>query len=174
MQLVTSRLILRDFLASDFSALRDLESRSETYHFENANPSEETTRLQLEKMLVHQNETSRKYYRLGITIPPQDVVIGRIALVLTNDAIREWEIGWAIHPDLWGNGYATEAARKMISFAFDELDAHRIIAISHASNRASVRVMEKLSMQQDGLLRETRWWHKNWHDELVWSILDRE
>jgi len=174
MQLTTPRLILRDFRESDFDALRAIEAHPDTYYFEDFNPSEETTRLQLEKMLAHQNESSRKYYRLGIMIPPQDVVIGRISLVLTNEAIREWEIGWAIHPDEWGKGFAVEAARGMLDFAFEKLDAHRIIAISHASNKASIRVMEKLSMMHEGHLRETRQWHGGWSDEVIYSILDHE
>jgi len=174
MQLSTSRLVLRDFLVSDFDALRALEAHSDTYYFENANPSEETTRMQLEKMIEHQNISPRQYYRLAITIHTQDEVLGRISLVLSSEAAREWEIGWAIHPNGWGKGYATEAARCMMDFAFNELGAHRIIAISHASNMASVRVMEKLSMKIDGFLRETRWWHDAWHNELIYSILDRE
>lgn len=174
MQLTTPRLIIRDFRESDFNALRAIEAHPDTYFFEDFDPSEETTRLQLEKMLAHQNETSRKYYRLGITIPPQDVVMGRISLVLTNEAIREWEIGWANHPDEWGKGFAVEAARGMLGFAFEKLGAHRIIAISHAANKASIRVIEKLAMTREGHLRETRQWHDGWSDEVMYSILDHE
>ena len=174
MQLITSRLILRDFLATDFNSLRELEAHPDTYYFEQANPSEETTRVQLEKMMEHQGITPRRYYRLAITIPPKDDVIGRITLAHINEAIREWEFGWAIHPQEWGKGYATEAASRMMEFAFKELGVHRIIAMCHELNKASVRVMERLSMQQEGLLRETRWWHEDWHNELVYSILDHE
>jgi len=174
MQLITPHLILRDFLAKDFDVLRALEAHPDTYHFEEANPSEETTRIQLEKMLVHQNESPRKYYRLAITVPPQDVVMGRISLVLMNEAIREWEIGWAIHPQEWGKGFATEAAQCMLDFAFRDLGAHRIIASCHADNTASVRVMEKLAMTKEGHLRNTLRWHGTWSDELIFSILDRE
>lgn len=174
MQLTTQRLILRDFRESDFDALRALEAHPSTYHYEETNPSEEVTRLQLEKMIEQQNETQRKYYRFGITIPPQDVVKGRIALVHTNHSICEWEIGWAIHPDEWGKGLATEAARSMLGFAFEKLDAHRVIAVSHASNQVSIRIMEKLSMTREGHLRETRQWHGAWSDDVIYSILDRE
>jgi len=174
MQLNTPRLILRDFRASDFDSLRALEAHPDTYRYEQASPSEETTRMQLEKILAHQKEGHRKYYRLAITLNSDEELIGRLSLVRLNDAIREWEIGWAIHPREWGKAYATEAAWHMLDFAFKELDAHRVTAICHASNTASVRVMEKLTMHRDGHLREIRWWHEGWHDELVYSILDRE
>jgi RimJ/RimL family protein N-acetyltransferase len=62
----------------------------------------------------------------------------------------------------------------MLDFAFGELGVHRVTAFCHVLNRASVRVMEKLSMRRDGRLRETRWWHDSWCDEFVYAILDRD
>lgn len=174
MQLITPRLLLRDFRLNDFDALRTLEAHPETYRYEGPNPSEEKTRLQLEKILEQNEESPRQYYRLAVTLPPHDIVMGRISLVLLNDTIREWEIGWAMHPQEWGKGYTPEAARRLLDFAFDELGAHRVTAFCHALNTASVRVMEKLSMHKDGRLRETRWWHDNWSDEFVYAILERD
>ena len=55
-----------------------------------------------------------------------------------------------------------------------ELKAHRVVAFSHAENIASLRVMRKLGMQQEGLLRETRLWQNRWSDEVVYAILDHE
>ena len=109
-----------------------------------------------------------------MTLRPDDEVRGRVTLTLVNESIREWEIGWAIHSDLWGKGIATEAARRVLEFAFVELRSHRIVAFSYAQNVASTRVMEKLGMQRDGCLRETRSWQGGWADEAVFSILERE
>lgn len=97
-----------------------------------------------------------------------------MTLALMNDSIQEWEIGWAVHPAEWGKGIAVEAARRLMEFAFVELHAHRIVAFCHAQNAASLRVMEKLGMQKDGHLRETRRWQGRWADETVFSILERE
>ena len=94
--------------------------------------------------------------------------------MLINESIREWEIGWAIHPAQWGKGFATEAAHRMLEFAFSDLQAHRVVAFSHAENTASIQVMKKLNMRQEGSLRETRPWKNGWSDEVVYSILDRE
>lgn len=174
MVLSTPRLFLRDFRPGDYDALCELESQPETYCYEGPNPSPEKTRQRLEKTLAQNNENPRMYYRLAITLPQHDLLIGRVSLVLLNDAIREWEIGWAIHPREWGKGYASEAARQLLGFAFEELKAHRVSAFCHVLNTASVRVMEKLSMQRDGLLRGTRWWREAWHDEFVYSILEKD
>lgn len=174
MELTTPRLILRDFRSSDWAALREIESRQETYYYESVSPSVEKTDAYLQQAQLDALQSPRTRYRLAVTIRPQDQMRGRVTLGLINDSIREWEIGWAIHPAEWGKGIATQAARRMLDFGFTELRAHRVVAFSHVHNAASLRVMQKLGMQKEGLLRETRPWGNGWSDEVVCSILDWE
>ncbi|MFZ5859057.1 MAG: GNAT family N-acetyltransferase [Chloroflexota bacterium] len=174
MELVTSRLTLRDFRENDFALFRELESHPKTYRFESTRPDNESTQTYLELARADALQTPRVRYCFAATIHPDDEVRGRVTLTLVNESIREWEIGWTIHPDLWGQGFATEAAHRLLEFAFLELDAHRVVAFSHAQNAASLRVMGKLGMQREGLLRETRQWQGGWADEVVFSILERE
>ncbi len=147
MRLLTPRLILREFCETDFGSFRELEARPETYHYETTSPSEERTREYLQKAQRDALQPQRTRYRLAVTIQPCDDVRGRITLALLNDSIREWEVGWAMHPQDWGRGIATEAAKCLLEFAFAELQAHRVVAFSHAENAASLRMMEKLGMQ---------------------------
>lgn len=174
MELITARLKLREFSEMDFTALREIDSRAEMHTFEREQPGIGETRQSLETYLNEAMEFPRTTYRLAITIQPNDTVRGVFKLARQWEAIREWEVGWAIHPDEWGKGYATEAARQMMDWGFRELNIHRIVAFCHVSNSASVRVMEKLGMRQDGVLRETRWLHGEWWDEYVYAILDKE
>ncbi len=174
MRLLTPRLILREFCEADFGPFRELETRPETYHYEMSSPSEERTREYLQKAQQDVLQSQRIRYRFAVTIQPWDDVRGRVTLALLNDSIREWEIGWAIHPQDWGKGIATEVAQRLLGFAFADLHAHRVVAFAHAENAASLRIMEKLGMQRDGQLRETRRWKGQWSDEVVYSILDRE
>lgn len=174
MKLVTPRLILREFRENDFGAFLELEGHPETYCYETAAPSEAQTREYLSKAQQDALQSPRVRYRFAVTFPPCDDVCGRATLALLNDSIREWEIGWAIHPAKWGRGFATEAAHRLLDLAFVDLHAHRVVAFSHAENTASLRIMEKLGMQQDGRLRETRLWKDRWADEVVYSILDHE
>jgi len=174
MELLTPRLTLREFRETDFASFRELEAHPATYHYESACPDETATRKYLENALADARQTPRTRYRFAVTIRPAEEVRGRVTLALLNDSIREWEIGWAIHPDEWGKGFAVEAAQRLLEFAFTDLGAHRVVAFSHAQNTASLRVMQELGMQQDGLLRETRSWRGAWSDEVVFSILERE
>ncbi len=75
---------------------------------------------------------------------------------------RDVEILYGIDPPLWGRGYATEAARALIDWAFRETELTRIFAGADAPNRASFRVLEKLGMRYDGTrptpAGETAYW----------------
>jgi ribosomal-protein-alanine N-acetyltransferase len=61
------------------------------------------------------------------------------------------EICWALSPKFWGNGYATEAAKAAINWAFRDTGVHRLISLIHPDNRQSeavaLRLGEKLREQ---------------------------
>jgi RimJ/RimL family protein N-acetyltransferase len=59
----------------------------------------------------------------------------------------EIEIGWRLHPDAWGHGYATEAGHAALAAAWNDLEAHRIIAIIDPANAPSLAVATRLGMR---------------------------
>jgi RimJ/RimL family protein N-acetyltransferase len=59
------------------------------------------------------------------------------------------EVGWRLHPEVWGQGYATEAGHAWIGYAFDRLGAERVISVADVPNRRSRAVMERLGMRLD-------------------------
>ncbi len=59
------------------------------------------------------------------------------------------EVGWAVLPPYWGNGYATEAGRASVDWAFDHLGAREVISVTLPHNAASRRVMEKVGLRYD-------------------------
>jgi len=64
------------------------------------------------------------------------------------------ELGFDITQDYWGEGYATEVARALIEFAWQHMHLNRLQADVMQGNRASMRVLEKLGFQREGLLRQ--------------------
>jgi RimJ/RimL family protein N-acetyltransferase len=60
------------------------------------------------------------------------------------------EVGWSLHPDAWGQGYATEGARAAIGFAFDELGWDEVIHCIDPANTASQRVALALGSRLRG------------------------
>jgi RimJ/RimL family protein N-acetyltransferase len=62
----------------------------------------------------------------------------------------EVEIGYRLLPDAWGYGFATEGARALASYGFEDVDLERIIGVTHRDNAASQRVLTKVGMQDQG------------------------
>lgn len=88
---------------------------------------------------------------------------------------RVAEIGYAIARRLWGQGLATAAARLVIAATFESYaDLSRVRAKVDPRNVASVRVMEKLGMKREGLLRSDRLCRGELTDELTYGLLRSE
>lgn len=79
-------------------------------------------------------------------------LLGAISLDL-NRPMRRAELGYWVGVEHQRKGYATEAARRLVRFAFEALDLRRVFARHLARNPASGRVMEKLGMAKEGVLR---------------------
>jgi RimJ/RimL family protein N-acetyltransferase len=91
------------------------------------------------------------------------------------DERRGWaNLGYWIHPDQQGQGYATDAARLIVSHGFDELRLHRISATIVASNTASKRVVEKLGFVHEGTKRDDAFIGGEYVDRDVYAILREE
>ena len=80
------------------------------------------------------------------------------------------EIGVSIRRDLWRNGYASEAAGKIVDWAFRECEAHRVQATCWVENRRSARVLRKIGMRKEGGLRGYLRCGDWIRDEFMWGI----
>jgi len=98
------------------------------------------------------NWNAQEHLTLAITSESEGLV-GAISLILELQH-RKAELGYWIGVPYWNRGYATEAAQAVLAFGFNELGLNRIEAHYLAQNPASGKVMEKLGMQQEGLLRQ--------------------
>lgn len=88
----------------------------------------------------------------ALTFPDDDRLIGMIAL---RPRGHKPDIGYVLARPYWGRGLMTEAGRAIVALAFRDPAVHRVWAVCDIDNRASARVMEKLGMTLEGVLR--RW-----------------
>ena len=84
------------------------------------------------------------------------------------------EMGYWIGRIFWGNGYATEAAHALVKFGFESLSLQRIGAMHFPRNAASQRVLEKIGMKREGLLRQYAKKNGRFEDLIVYSVLRGE
>ena len=81
-----------------------------------------------------------------------DTVIGEINLSI-NKSHQTAEMGYAIARRHWGNGYATETVRAVVDWTFETLCLAKIHAVAIVDNKRSWRVMERIGMTREGVLR---------------------
>lgn len=174
MQIIGERIVLREFAENDFSFYDELERNLLTYKYENHAPDGNQIRNNFLKLSTDSKINPRKRYELAICLQSDGKPLGKASIKLNWAEIREWEIGWALHPGYWKNGYATEAVKLLIDYAFSQLNAHRIVAYANAENGLSENVMIRVGMIRDGILRETRYCDQRWCNELIYSVLEKE
>jgi RimJ/RimL family protein N-acetyltransferase len=76
--------------------------------------------------------------------------------------------------DSWGQGYGSEAAGLALTFAFDELNLHRVQATVFTYNERSIALLEKLGFRREGAFREFLHRDGERYDMLLYGLLDRE
>lgn len=111
----------------------------------------------------------------GLVIEVDGEMIGHVAVHLESDG-RAAEIGYTLAPVARGNGYATEAATRVIDWLFDDVGVSRIHASLHPENVDSMMVLERLGFVYEGTARQSYWVGDECTDDPLFGLLraDRE
>ena len=172
----TSRLRLRPFVAGDVDALFSYQSRDDvTRYLLWGSRSRDEVQHALElKISATTIRSEGDFLAVAAESIQTGEIVGDAVLGLVSAESLHGEIGYIVHPDHHGQGYATEVARPLLRIAFDDLGLHRVTGSLDARNAASARVLEKLGMRREAHLVENKWVKGEWQSELVYAILDRE
>jgi RimJ/RimL family protein N-acetyltransferase len=161
-ELRTARLRLRAWTTApaDLARMADLYSRDEVSRWLGGTPSVPPEELVTRWARVHELDARFGCWAIERTdgaVGRDDpaVVAGTLLFKPLPNGVGEVEVGWHLHPDSWGHGYATEAARAVIERGFD-LGLPEVYAVVRPGNEASLAVCARLGMQPLGLFR--RWY----------------
>lgn len=140
--LETERLILREITADDFDDLLEIWSDQEAMRF-----FPRTLDRQAMVEWIERNQKRYEQYGHGLwAVVPKDgqKFAGDCGLIVQEvDGIEELEVGYHFNKNYWGRGFATEAARGCIDYAFNRLCRRRIISMIRPENIPSRRVSER-------------------------------
>ena len=114
------------------------------------------------------------FYDWAIVYEPDCKMVGSCGFTSFNCSHDSAEVGYVLNPEYWGRGIATEALEKVLEFGFETLGLHRIEARFIEGNDPSRRVMEKVGMSFEGILREGLMVKGNYVNVGVCAILLRE
>lgn len=121
----------------------------------------------------HEHFHAEKGYEFAITDKATGEILGAIGL--THDLrFNNGELGYWVGEKFWGKGFATEAGIALIQFAFTEKNFHKVYARHFGSNPASGRVIEKIGMKREGLLRDHVMKKGRYEDMIYYGILQTE
>lgn len=145
----TERLLLRYFVRDDWTAVHAYASIPAVSQFDSWGPNTEAdSRTFVDHCIQFASQKPVERHDFAIIVCAKDQLIGGCSLKLRSAA--EASLGYAIHPDYQGNGFATEATQGMIGFGFGTLGLRRIVAQCDTRNSASYRVMAKAGMARVG------------------------
>ena len=175
MELITERLLLREFKPSDWPDVLAYQ-RDPLYlrYYEWTDRTPEAVQAFMQMFLTQQQKEPRLKFQLAVVIKSSGQLIGNCGIRLKSAGAQVGDIGYELSPKHWGHGYATEAARAIVTFGFTQLKLHRIEARCIAENVGSAHVLQKLGMQPEGRLRENAYFKGRWWDTLLFGILDHE
>jgi RimJ/RimL family protein N-acetyltransferase len=157
--LTTERLTLRPFALDDVDFLFDMYSRWEVQRFIGREPkvmtdrAEAIERAQRLASLDHPVHGVWAITESGTGRPHGALLLKELPASGASEPLQpsgDIEIGWHLHPDAWGRGYATEAAQRVLRHAFDN-GIPRVLAVTYPQNTASQRVALRIGMSDLGI-----------------------
>ena len=138
----TGRLLLRQFTPDDVPALEAVLSDPVAMKWYAAPFDHDGVQHWIERNMARYEREGCGL--LAMVLKSSGEMIGDCGCVVQEiEGRNEVEVAYHVRRDLWGNGYATEAARACMQFAFDKLNAERVVSMIRPGNVSSRRVAEK-------------------------------
>lgn len=180
----TERLVLRPIEASDAADVYEYQRLPEVIRYlpwperNRAEGYAHTAKRAAARMLAGDDD----FFVFAATLPgtpslgdpERDRVIGDFMVRVSSVQHAQLELGWVLHPDYQGRGYAREAARAVLDFTFETLNPHRVQAFLDARNATSAALCERLGMRREATILEEEYDKGEWADTAVYGVLRRE
>ncbi|GGJ31192.1 GNAT family N-acetyltransferase [Deinococcus roseus] len=166
--LETERLILREIQATDAPAIYKLFSNPEVTRYHGTSTFQDPEQADDFVHFVQARYQQKGGIRWAIELKATGELLGTLGL---NSIVQQRTvIGYDLSEAHWGKGYMPEAVQAMLDYAF-QIGLYRVQALVIPGNHGSVRVLEKLGFQQEGLLRAWYHWEGRYWDMLSFSLL---
>jgi len=166
MNIETPRLMIRAFLPADAAALHEIFGDAEAMEYCEPPYSMEQTEEFLNDFCIERSGG------LAVTLRDGGRLIGYLLFNETEDGV--YELGFFFNRAFWRQGFAYEASRAVLNYAFDGLHAHKVFAETCDAQRAAP-LLDKLGMRLEGVQRShTTDNHGNWLDMFLYGMLPED
>ncbi|SHG42093.1 GNAT family N-acetyltransferase [Flavobacterium johnsoniae] len=146
----TERLLLRELLLSDVDGMFELDSNPNVHLFVGNNPVKN-----IEQSVEYIHFVQKQYKDFGtgrwaVILKETNEFLGWSGIKFITDEINGhtnfYEIGYRFIEKHWGKGYATEAGKAFVNYAFNEMKVDALYAYADAGNENSRKILEKLGL----------------------------
>jgi RimJ/RimL family protein N-acetyltransferase len=117
------------------------------------------------------DQQEHAWHGLGLREKNSAALCGLIFYRYKNKFAEVLELGWKLHPDVWGKGYATAGARLMMQYLSENYPVHKYVAFCDSENGASERIMQKLGMHKEGYFKADYKIGDEWRDDLAYGLV---
>ena len=172
--LETHRLVLRKVRKGDVLDIFTYSSDIEVTRFLRWGPHqvEKDTENYINEVLVQYREGQDGSW--AIELKQNNSIIGHIHLMEIDVLHRKAQIGFVLSKSYWNKGIMTEALISVLEYSFETLGLNRLEGLCISSNPAAIRVLEKVGMKKEGVLREYLFQKGTIWDVAVYAILKKE
>jgi ribosomal-protein-alanine N-acetyltransferase len=160
----TDRTQLRKFKSSDYNDLYEYLSEATIYKYEPGKP------ITIEEARKLANQRSKGKDFIAVILKNEGKMIGHLYFKQIDPIDRRtWELGYIFNPKYYHMGYASEAAYAMVKYAFENTNAHRIMARCNPKNDASWKLLERIGCKREGHFKEYGFIHKDNNGNPIWT-----
>ncbi|MDP6451836.1 MAG: GNAT family N-acetyltransferase [SAR202 cluster bacterium] len=174
-QIESERLILRRFRDSDLEPFLAYRADPDVARYQDW---EDFSRPDAERFIEGVDSmnpnTPGEWFQCAIEIKSTGEMIGDLGMLTMADDPRQVTLGYTLSRDHQGNGYATEAVLRWLRYVFDDLEKHRLIAVTDCLNTPSFALMERVGMRREAHYLQNIWFKGAWGDEYQYAILRSE
>lgn len=148
-KLVGEKIYLRELTLEDWKDVHSYASMDIVCTYQPWGPNSVDETFEFVKLVLNDHDKkTRTRYVFAVVEKESEQMIGSGEIIIQDMINQEAEIGYIIHPDFWGLGYATETGKLLIKFGFTNLHLHRIFATCDPRNRGSAKVLQTIGRKR--------------------------
>lgn len=168
----TYRLMLRELTEEDALDILNCFSNPDVLRFYGQSPLSNQNQVKQIIRNFSMNYEEKRSIKWGIAVKGEAGIIGTIGFQEWSQEHKRADISYALVPEQWGKGYAIEAVNKVLSYGFHDLNLTRIGAMVFTENESSIKLLEKLGFEKEGVLKKFMYQEGVPYDTNIYSLVN--
>lgn len=170
----TDRLIIRLSKPDDAEAIYSYRSDFIENKYQGWHPnSVEEIRNYIENM-PPTFDVSDICFQIAIILADENRLIGDMGIIFSGHDNMLVEVGYTLHKNFQGKGYAMEVLEAMLNYFFVTLKKHRVFASVDPRNTSSIRLLERVGFRKEAHFKESYYLNGEWVDDIIYAMLKKE